>query len=323
MLKFNRFWNKQRYLISPTGRFLLLMALSSGLVMAFFLVPSTAQLSPQPQSPTEEQSETQSSSEVGWEFLGSRELNQTSITEIKYEGQCPGTELISQEARFISSETPPAPGRRVVVRNVTRGVASDSYPYTDREYDEGKSSEPTRMAFGTSHSGKRLHVLEGENKFEYEIKERNRVIDSGSFSAVIEKQIDSRRRDATVSRESVCMNSSIPLNVCADIRNQTQHKCPNGRVLQTFVEPNNREISTFISNQTFTNMVYVMNGEIQRLSSGDNRTYRSNSLSIEFNPSCTTCSPTRTVNLQPGRRYKFRASQFNSGVVELVDFPNP
>lgn len=251
-----------------------------------------------------------------------RELNQALITEIEYEGECPGQERPSLEAKFTSSQTPPAPGRRVIVRNVTRGLASDPYPYTNREYDQGRSSESTRMLFGTRHDGKQFTVLEGENNFEYEIRQGDRIIDSGKFTAVIDKQVDARRRDAIASTESICMNSAVSLNLCADIRTRTQHKCPNGQVVRSLLEPDYREISTLISNQTFQPMLFMLNGRVERLRPGDSRTTTGNSLSIRFHPTCRNCQPNQTLNLQPGKRYQFRGSQFNSNVVELVDFPN-
>ncbi|EGJ35139.1 MULTISPECIES: hypothetical protein [Moorena] len=330
MLNFNQFWSKLLHKIPSIGKFFMLMALSSSLVLMFFLTPSIAQFTPQQQLPTEEGSETQSSPEIGWEFLGSRELNQTEITEIEYEGECPGNKSFYREARFTSSETPPAPGRRVVVRTVTRGVASDPYPYTDREYDQGRSSEATRMAFGTRHSSRKLHVLDGDNEFEYEIKEGDSIIDSGVFTAVIEKLADVRRRDAESSTESVCMNSEVPNYLCADIRTRTEYTCPgSSRVIRTVFEPNNTKITTLISNQTPLSVKFWINDTIQTLSSGKHNMYTKNFLTIEFtscyvrrgrriNPEeCTN----QTMSLQPGKRYRFKLSKLDSGFLNLEDFP--
>ena len=154
------------------------------------------EIQPPPEIGIEEDLETEPPPEIGWEFLGSRELNQVEINETKYKGECPGYSWSSQEARFTSSTTPPARKRRVIVKNITRGVASDPYPYTDREYYDGRSSEGTEMIFGTKHHSKYFRVLDGDNKFEYEIKERDRVLESGVFIAVIKRNIDVRQRDS-------------------------------------------------------------------------------------------------------------------------------
>jgi hypothetical protein len=314
-----------RRLISPVGRFLLLTSLGSGLVLMLALVPSNLSL-PEPIASLTRAIAQSESSEIGWEFLGNRDLNQASITQTQYEGECPGTDDSYVEARFTSDRTPPGPRRRVIVRNITRGLASDPYPYTERDYDEGRSSEATRMEFGTRHSGRRFRVLEGENEFEYEIRERRQVIDSGRFTANIEQLVDVQRRDATAQTESVCMNSAVGLNVCADVRTRTNYTCPGGRVLRSVMQPNNPEISTLISNQTPWSMEYWVNGRIQQLPSGRERIYTGNSLSVEFqaNPNCSGwagCQPSQTLTLQPGRRYQFRSPQFGNGTIELADFP--
>lgn len=319
----SRAWRK---LMPPVGRFLLLTALGGSFVLLLSLLPSTRLLPDPIASLTKAIAQTESFEEIGWEFLGSRDLNTASITQTEYEGECPGTDESYIEAQFTSDRTPPAPRRRVVVRNVTRGVSSDPYPYTERDYDEGRSSEATRMEFGTNHSGRRFRVLEGENEFEYEILERRQVIDSGRFTANIERLVDVQRRDTTAQTESVCMNSAVGLNVCADVRSRTTYTCPGGRVLRSVMTPNNSEISTLISNQTSWYMEYWINGRFEQLPSGRERIYTGNSLNIEFqaDSNCSGwggCPPAQTITLQPGRRYQFRSPQFGGGAVELVDFP--
>ncbi|MBD2243929.1 hypothetical protein H6G26_09995 [Nostoc sp. FACHB-888] len=314
MMKFNRFWKQLHHFTRPTTRFLLLITFSCTLVVTFFLASSTAQFS----------AELESSGDIGWEFAGSRELNKASIQEIEYDGECPGKDLGSIKAWFTSSKTPPAPKRRVVVKNVTKGLESDPYPYTDREYQKGKSSEGTQVAFGTKHRGSNFAVMEGENEFQYEIKENKKVIDSGSFTAVIDKKLDVRRRDATVTKNSVCFNSAVALNVCADIRTKTAYTCPNNKILRSIFEPNNPEIYTIISNQMFGEMVYVLNGNIHTLRPGEEKIYTGEYLNIQFNSTCRSgCSPTTpSQSLQPGKRYQFKSSGISgSKIIQLVDFP--
>ncbi|NET36632.1 MAG: hypothetical protein F6K19_32155 [Cyanothece sp. SIO1E1] len=308
-----------------TDRYLILRALGAGLGLSFLLAPSIAQTSPDSETPP-------TPPEIGWEFLGSQALNSASISEVQYEGECPDTDTSYREARFTSSETPPAPGRRVIIRNVTRGVASDPFPYTDREYEEGRSSEPTRMTFGAKHSRRRLHVLEGENEFEYEIKQGEQVLDSGSFTAEVWKELDVRLRNATERTKSVCANSSVPLSSCADIRTRSDYVCPGNKVIRTLIEPDHAEISTLISNQTQRTINYRLNGRRYRLFSGEDRMHEGDSLRVEFEPGCLrrrrpgggsvcTPQPTEFSRLQPGKRYQFSLTYANRNLMELVDFP--
>lgn len=211
MQKLRYFCRQMRY-IQVNGNFFLLVGLSSILVVTLLLAPSKAQIA--------------SSIEVGWEFLGTSELNKVSIKETQFEGQCPGISSGSQEARFTSSKTPPATKRRVVVKNITRGLDSNPYPYTDRDYSRGMSSEGTQMAFGTRHRGKYLSVIEGENEFEYEITENKKVVDSGNFTAVINKLVDARRRDAFPTTEYRCLHYDKH-NQCTNTVIETKYTCAN------------------------------------------------------------------------------------------------
>lgn len=331
MLNIYLVWNGLRRALPAWGRFVLMMGLGLSLTLLVFWSPAIAQDDgSQDPLPVDVES-ADVSDEVGWEFLGNRELNEVAITTIEYEGECEGAEESFIEGRFTSTATPPARRRRVTIRNVTRGVASDPYPYTDREYEEGRSSEPTRMEFGATHSSRRFRVLEGENEFEYEIRERNQVIDSGTFTAFIERLVDVRRRDATAQTETICMNTAVPLNVCADVRQRTTYTCPGGGAPNpprpTVMQPNNPDISTLISNRASYAVEYWFNGNFQRLSPGQERLFTTptrQTLSLEFSPGCDFngfCSPAQTLNLQPGKRYQFRPSQYSQGLIELVDFP--
>ncbi len=256
---------------------------------------------------------------VGWEFAGQPNLNLTALLQFNYIGDCAGTETPYQEARFTSSKTPPAPGRRVVIRNVSRGLASDPSPYTDREYTEGRSSEATRVLFGTKHSSKYLNVLVGQNEFVYEIKEQGRVLESGTFSATIAKQETTQPRNAVTKVESVCKNSSVSLDVCADVRTRTQQVCPNGPVLASSLDPDYRETFTVISNQSYQEIVYTLDGEIESLSPGERRRFRSRqALRIGLNPTCPKCQPTEYRTLQEGKRYQFKTK---NGAITIADFP--
>lgn len=91
-------------------------------------------------------------------------------------------------ARFVSEKTPPAHGRRVIIRNITDGMDMYPYPYTDREYDQGSVSEATILEKGYTHRNRSLSVLKGKNIFEYKITEMGKVIDSGKFTFTLNIQ---------------------------------------------------------------------------------------------------------------------------------------
>lgn len=115
------------------------------------------------------------------------DTNLIKFKRVEYVGQCPGTAYTPDtiNARFSSSTHLPALKRRVVIKNVTEGMKKNPYPYTDREYDKGESSESFEVKFGDSHKGRTFSVLEGENKFEYAIKERDTVVEQGTFTAEV------------------------------------------------------------------------------------------------------------------------------------------
>ncbi|MEG4207032.1 hypothetical protein QUA20_24280 [Microcoleus sp. Pol7_A1] len=117
-------------------------------------------------------------------------INLIQFKRTEYVGACAGTAISpdSQSARFVSSKTPPGPNRRVVIKNVTEGMETNPYPYTDRGYNKGEFSEDFGFKLGNSHKTRTFSVLEGENKFLYEIKENNQIIDQGALTAEVSIQ---------------------------------------------------------------------------------------------------------------------------------------
>lgn len=140
------------------------------------------------------------------------QTNQIEFRRVEYVGQCPGIILSSGTLRgqFVSETVPPASGRRVIIRNVTEGMKSDPYPYSDREYSEGQYSEGFEFGIDDRHRTQTFSVLEGENKFEYEIREKDRVIEQGSFTAgVIVKDVGVFPRDTICSNQLECRDESV------------------------------------------------------------------------------------------------------------------
>lgn len=172
---------------------------------------------------------------VGFIVDGQSELNAASITDIEYRGECPGQQAGTAAARFMSTTTPPAPGRRVVVRNVSLGVRDNPFPFTDRDYSQGRSSEATLMSYGTKQELKTFSVIPGVNNFEYEIRQSDRVIDKGNFQATIQFQKDVERRWADCNREQYCTNGKS-LDKCEDrnLRYRTKCTCPGGRTFYRY-----------------------------------------------------------------------------------------
>jgi len=161
--------------------------------------------------------------EIGLNFKQSQELNVGTVTTVSVSttyqgdsGSCHGpfyfsnfqtytntyTEEASEHATFISSNMPPAPGLRVVIRNLTPMIDQNPSPYTDREYDKAPTSEGFKVSLGTIHSGRFLAVQPGENHFYYEIKRGNTIIESGTFTARIDHQTQSRQRYQSIGGKS-------------------------------------------------------------------------------------------------------------------------
>jgi len=128
-------------------------------------------------------------------------INLIQFKRVEYIGACAGTVFSpdSQSARFVSSKTPPGPNRRVMIKNVTDGMETNPYPYTDRGYNKGEFSEDFGFKLGNSHKTRTFSVLEGENKFLYEIKENNQVIEQGALTAEVSIQ-----SLGTFPREQIC-----------------------------------------------------------------------------------------------------------------------
>jgi hypothetical protein len=279
-----------------------LIGSSALILMATAIAPTHAQV------PVQLAPVTPSIAEIGLEFQGERELNRTSLSVTEYTGDCVGTEAETKTARFTSSQTPSGEKRRVMVRNVTRGLGSPS-PYTNREYAQGRSSEATQMEFGTEHSSKRFRVMPGENEFEYEVMERKQVIQSGRFRAVIDRNLRKVERNASWQEDETCANSSVSNNVCADLRQRKSFKCPNGPILKSYLLNTDEYYRSQISNPTERGFSFSVDGERYRLTSGgDSVTLRrKNSFTVTY-PTCVRCSDTKTTTVQAGKRVKFTSS---------------
>ena len=147
--------------------------------------------------------------DVGMQFENSQSVNEEKIVTLQISGRstpsgrCVGPfyapsaspsvptfriEEGSTEAWFTSKKTLPLPGLRVVIRNITQTVSQDSIPYTDREYNRGDRSESFTVKQGTSHTSRYLAVGPDLNSFTYQVKRGSEVVESGSFSAMINLQ---------------------------------------------------------------------------------------------------------------------------------------
>ncbi|TVQ53505.1 MAG: hypothetical protein EA366_12870 [Spirulina sp. DLM2.Bin59] len=254
---------------------------------------------------------------IGWEFVGSRTLNSATIEDREYTGQCPGQAAGSIRASFTSEQNPPAPRHRVIVRNITRGVGNNPAPFTNREYHRGLASEETVMRFGTGHSGRFLHVLPGENEFEYEILERRRPVATGQFTATIARDLRQIQRDAEWKEDRVCANSAVALGVCADIRDRQRLTCPDDRVLETHLFPNNANVITAIHNRTGRIIDFSLNNRMRQLFPGSHTQITDNFVNVQYQRADGTM---QRENLTRGTRYQFYES---AGQLQFGTYSQP
>jgi hypothetical protein len=251
---------------------------------------------------------------VGWEFEGQLESSNVVINVTKYTGDCPGVKSSTLKARFSSQAVLPAPNHRVVVRNISPGVAQPR-PYTDREYSQGSNSEPTLMEFGAEHSDKKLRVLNGKNTFEYEIQNEGRVVKTGKFTSNIQENLTSLVRNGKWFEGEVCSNSAIGVNYCADVRRQKEYKCPGGKVLTAVLEalPGGQKGSrSGIFNRTGQLVNIVIDGDRYRFRADESQYFwHSDAVVVRYGD--------RKKMVQPGQRLQLRLKP--SGSIELVDYP--
>jgi hypothetical protein len=130
--------------------------------------------------------------------------NLAYLVEKKYTGQCRGNSEPEAVAKFYSKTRKPAPGLRVIVRNITFGFSGDTRPNTDREYYNGDISEGFLIKYGDHHSGRYLAVQHGNNEFDYVIKSGQNILESGKFSIKFDRKITTEYRHSTPVVESFC-----------------------------------------------------------------------------------------------------------------------
>jgi hypothetical protein len=262
---------------------------------------------------------------TGWRFNQSPTPNRITLNGVQYTGECSSGPIYpALTGSFYSEKTPPTPFTRVIVKNTTPGVYLAPYPFTNREYDERRpSSEIAKMSFSNTHQQRSFAVTEGDNTFEYTIKQRDRVLETGTFAATIETNLRKQERKATWKRGKVCANSSVSLNVCSDVRNRRAYECEDGRVLESGITPDDQEISTRIYNRTGKTFSFRVSGEDYTLSPGQYATITSSSSSstprIRYNSTCATCEEfPESAYLTPGKRYQFRSNGSKS--IRLEDY---
>jgi hypothetical protein len=98
------------------------------------------------------------------------------------------TSQVGASAAFISRTTPPASGLRVMIQNITPEIDQSIRPYTDREYDQGDRSESFTLKQDITQNSRYLAVTSGRNTFTYQIQRGNQIVESGSFTTLIETE---------------------------------------------------------------------------------------------------------------------------------------
>lgn len=167
-------------------------------------------------------------------LLDGRPLQQLQLEQITYLGDCPGEEL--REIRGVSflAAAPPAPYQRIVIQNLSTGG------FTDREYDERRSSSQTfSVAPGMGQRGSVLTLAPGPNSFSYVVRQRlqNVTVDQGSAVLPVSvNRLNLNRTFEEVREEAYCSGEKnrsprTPLERCAGglITLERIGICPGGR----------------------------------------------------------------------------------------------
>ncbi len=167
--------------------------------------------------------------EIGLLFQGKNLPNSSDpqdtifLVGTNFVGRCAAFDAYEGDAKFFSKNMKPADNLRVIIRNITFGFSGNEKPYTDREYYNGDLSEGFNVRFGDSNSNRYLAVKSGENKFEYIIKDRDTVINTGEFSINFDTRLKTIRRDGYPVTELKCLRYSD--GKCTLEIPQTTYRC--------------------------------------------------------------------------------------------------
>ncbi len=115
------------------------------------------------------------------------------------------------KAFFVSNRTLPGPGLRVVIRNQT--IGGNTAPYTDREYDEHRLSEKFFVRPGSAHRPKYLAIAKGENRFAYQIRRGEQVVEAGEFVV-----------NVAINEQNISVTKTLPREVITIPCPEKEHK---------------------------------------------------------------------------------------------------
>lgn len=124
--------------------------------------------------------------------------------QVVYTGMCPGSELSPVRGYYVDPDQPTGGGRRVKIVNVTQGMDSDPYPYTDRDYSSAGRSEKIDFYPGSEHRRRWFSVADGINDFEVTLTQGQRVIETKRFSFPVVVKMRSEPRVPTCRIEPDC-----------------------------------------------------------------------------------------------------------------------
>jgi hypothetical protein len=140
--------------------------------------------------------------------------------KIIHTGPCPGTTLNPVRGHFFDQDVATAPGRRVRIVNVTPGMSTDPYPFTDRKYQNGDRSEKIDFLPRSEHGDRYFSVLEGLNDFEVTYLDGGRTVGSTTFQFPVVIETTQQTRWPVCRVENRCIPGAnggmicIPETVC-------------------------------------------------------------------------------------------------------------
>jgi hypothetical protein len=126
---------------------------------------------------------TETTSVIGGKCIDSFYIPPSTVTRTR-----PYITQVGARATFISRTTPPAAGLRVIIQNMTPAVDQSIRPYTDREYVQSDRSEAFTVKQDITRSSRYLTVTPGTNTFAYQIQRGKQIVESGSFTTLIETE---------------------------------------------------------------------------------------------------------------------------------------